>query len=456
MEDKNRPIRELGNNISETKKIANEINSLLRELKKVRNEDEKRLISTQIENLRKNLRETSKKTLESIEKISLYKPLPKSPPIESSPFDEEEIIQTPQKTTQIQEQTPAQSNIQNKSEIKVQQKSEKLELTPLERISFKKIKKEKTKVIENIKKQKKPSRYVNLANKYFYKLSDSLVKKGKFQNLGRDIVKSNMDFILPTYVSVIFFSTFLAFFVSIIITIFFLFFNISSLPPFLIPVNESLLTRFLKIFWIILILPASTFLFSYFYPSLEKKAIENKINQELPFATIHMSSITGSMVDPSKIFKIIIETKEYPNLEKEFIKLQNEINVYGYDLVTALRNRSFNSPSRKLSELYNGLITTITSGGNIPDFFEKRAQTLLFEHRLDMERQAKTAETFMDIYISVVIAAPMILMLLLIMMRISGFGISLSPLMITLIMVLSVTMVNIMFLTFLHLKQPKG
>ena len=75
--------------------------------------------------------------------------------------------------------------------------------------------------------------------------------------------------------------------------------------------------------------------------------------------------------------------------------------------------------------------TFITSGGDLPDFFDKRAQSLLFEHRLEREEYTKSAETFMDIYISVVIAAPMILMLLLMMMKISGLGISLSSGMIT-------------------------
>jgi archaellum biogenesis protein FlaJ (TadC family) len=72
-----------------------------------------------------------------------------------------------------------------------------------------------------------------------------------------------------------------------------------------------------------------------------------------------------------------------------------------------------------------------------------------------MEKQLKTAETLMDIYISVVIAAPMVLMLVLMMMRISGLGIALSPSMISLVMILAVTLVNIFFLTFLHIKQPK-
>ncbi len=80
---------------------------------------------------------------------------------------------------------------------------------------------------------------------------------------------------------------------------------------------------------------------------------------------------------------------------------------------------------------------------------------MLFDYRLEQEKDTKSAETFMDIYISVVIAAPMILMLLLIMMKVSGIGISLSTNMITVIMVLGVTMINIGFLTLLNMKQKK-
>jgi len=187
---------------------------------------------------------------------------------------------------------------------------------------------------------------------------------------------------------------------------------------------------------------------------LEKKSNEGKINAELPFATIHMSAISGSLVDPTKIFNIIISTKEYPYISREFTKLLNQINIYGQDLVTALRELSFSTASSKLSELLNGLSTTINSGGELSEFFEKRAESLLFDYRIEREKQTKAAETFMDIYISVVVASPMILMLLLMMMKISGMGISFSSAMISLIMVLGVSVINVMFLVFLHLKQP--
>ena len=422
-------IQKLGKNILREKKIVSELISLFNYSKNIDNPEEKRMISSHMIVLKKSLQKTGQEIINSAEKISLFKPL-----------GQKTTPTIPAKPTYPQRALPKKTD-------------KKLKATPLEKLTLKRIKKKEKKIVK--KKEKKPSKYIKISSKFFYNTSMSFINKGMFRKLKRDLIKSNIEFVPATYVSVIFFTTLMSVIASLFITLFFLFFNLSALPPFIISIEESIGIRFLKIFWILFAIPAATFLFVYLYPSLEKKSLETKINRELPFAAIHMSSISGSMIEPSKIFNIIISTKEYPNLEKEFIKLQNEINIYGYDLVTALRNRSFNSPSRKLADLFNGLATTITSGGNLPEFFKERSQTLLFEHRLEMEKQLKTAETLMDIYISVVIAAPMVLMLVLMMMRISGLGIALSPSMISLVMILAVSLVNIFFLTFLHIKQPK-
>jgi flagellar protein FlaJ len=168
-----------------------------------------------------------------------------------------------------------------------------------------------------------------------------------------------------------------------------------------------------------------------------------------------MAAISGSMVNPSRIFEILILTNEYPALKKEFTKMLNEINLYGYDLVSALKNTAENSPSKRLSELLTGLATTITSGGDLSGFFDERAETLLFNYRIAQERFSKTAETFMDIYISLLIAAPMILMLLLIIMKMSGLGISMSFIALSFVISMVVTVVNVIFLAFLHMKKER-
>ncbi len=414
---------ELKKIISAQLRIVSELNSLSDNLKKTKNAEEKIMIQKQIKFLKQSLKKTNQEIPSVLNKYNLPNALP-----------------------------PTKISASNKSPLQKEVVPEtKINLTLLEKETLRRLKKSEKKILQ--KKEKKASKYVQISNRLFSKIAENILTQKSLKDFKSYLIKANLQFLPKSYISVVLFTTFLSIGVSLFLFLFFLFFNISPTLPIITSATEGIALRLAKVFWIIFVIPLMTFLMVYFYPSLEAKSAGNKIDQELPFAAIHMSSIAGSMIDPSKIFSIILTTKEYPHIEKEFIKLLNEINLLGYDLVTALRNSALNSPSKKLSELFNGIATTISSGGNLSEFFAKRAETLLFEYRIEREKRTRSAETFMDIYISVVIAAPMILMLLLMMMKISGLGLQLSAGMITLIMVLGVTVINIAFLTFLHLKQ---
>jgi heme/copper-type cytochrome/quinol oxidase subunit 4 len=335
-------------------------------------------------------------------------------------------------------------------------RKKELYLLGLEKETVRRIR-QKEKTEEEKKKEKKTgaSSYSKVASILFSNLSKSLLGKDSFKDLEKDLIKANLDYSPIGYMSMILLTTLISFMIGGFIFLFFLFFDIGSTMPWITRAIETINVRFLKVFWILIVVPIITFLVMYFFPYLEKKANEARIEEELPFATIHMSAISGSMIDPVKIFEIIVLTGEYPALQKEFVKLLNEINLYGSDFVNALRNRARNTSSKKLAELYNGLSTTINSGGDLTVFFSKRSETLLFEYQIEIQKAGKAAETFMDVYISVVIAAPMILMILLMMMKMSGMGLSMSVGMITMIMVLAVVAINVVFLMFLHMKRKR-
>jgi len=320
---------------------------------------------------------------------------------------------------------------------------------------IKRLKKRGSDTGEKIEEFKAARGYLKLANRFFLGYSTDLINRGKFKGLYSELRKSNLAVLFETYIAMIFLTVFLSFFVSIFLIMLLLFFNVSFIFPFVSFYDGSILIRLLKVSWIILGVPALTFLALYLYPSLERKSLSKNIDRELPFAVIHMSAISGSGLSPIKIFKIIGLSDEYPNLKKEIRKVLNQINLYGYDLVTALNNSAKNAPSENLAELYAGLSTTIHSGGDLKEFFKKRSEGLLLGYRLEREKYSKLSETFMDIYISVVIAAPMILMLLMVVISVANVGLELSQFQITLIIILVISLINLVFLTFLHIKQPR-
>ncbi len=292
----------------------------------------------------------------------------------------------------------------------------------------------------------------NLQTNFFLGYSKKLIEKDYFKVLQVDLEKSNLMYLFPTYLSIILFTTLLAVVAGLIIFTFFLFFSIQPHLPIIKPV-EDLGSRLLKLIWVLIAFPIAGFIFSYSYPSLDRMASETQIDSELPFVTVNMAAISNSLINPVKIFEIIVSSDEFPNVKKEFIKIINHINVHGNSIVNALTATAYNTPSKKMSELLSGLAATINSGGDLTGFFETRAETLLFDYKLKREKETKTAETFMNLYISIVIAAPMIFMLLLMIMKISGLGISIPTSTITLMMTGGVAMLNIFFLIFLHLKK---
>jgi len=293
---------------------------------------------------------------------------------------------------------------------------------------------------EGKQKDMRVKKLVKIANKIFLKYSLQL--EDKFGGLKRELHKANLQIIYTSYISLILLFTSLSVFVGLFAFIL-----------VMILVEGSFLLNLVKFIWIIPLVPILTFLGAYFYPMTEASSIKKRIENELPFVTINMSAIAGSKVEPSNIFKIIVEGEEYPYIKKEFNKLLNQINLYGYDLVTALKNTARSTSSIKLKELLIGLSTNISSGGDLATFLDKRAETLLLDYRLAREKYTKTAETMMNIYISIVIAAPMIFMLMLIMISITGmtFGLGLNTMVFLILMV--VALINVIFLFFLHFKQ---
>jgi Flp pilus assembly protein TadB len=280
--------------------------------------------------------------------------------------------------------------------------------------------------------------YMRASSSIFKNFSLKLVQKGYFEDLNHDLRKISSKIILSTYISMMLFSTLVSFVISII-----LFGVIVFFQPLLAVA-------------VLVVLPILVFSLFYTYPMTERGSLAKKINDELPFIAIYMAAISTSGIEPSKIFQILVKTSDYPSTQREVKRLLNYINFYGYDLSTALRESSKKSPSSRLSMLFNGLATTIRSGGQLSDFLSKHAESLLFDYRLEREKYTKIAETFMDIYISILIAAPMIMMVLLVLISLTGYNSTLSsPGLLSGLIIGVVTLLNLVFLVVLNFKQPK-
>ncbi len=458
------PYESLKQNLKQIKEIVREMYVFTNQLDMIKNLEtggeisintrEKSLLNNAINSLTAQLKILNNSIPQLVESIGFYKKL-----------------DTGQKGEPVKAKTPSTTPQKKLIQVKYKPKpeEEKISLTIndkdrlvfLENLSRSNLSighlKKKYAVEKPISTFGKPNFYAKLSNRFFRDFSNKFIAKGHFKPLNKNLRKMNSPFVVGTYVSMIFFTILISFIASLFLFILLLFFKVGLAFPFLELAKENILVRFFKVFWVVLVIPALSGLFMYFYPLSEGKNLGSKIEQELPFVTIHMSAIATSGIEPLSIFKIILKSKEYKYSNIEFRKLMNLVNFHGLDLITALQKTANSCPSAKLKELLNGFATTMSSGGSLHVFLDKHADTLLFDYRLGREKYTKSSETFMDIYISVAIAAPMILLMLFVIMGSTGTlttFMGLSTEILSFLIILMISLLNLIFLVFLKLKQP--
>lgn len=277
-----------------------------------------------------------------------------------------------------------------------------------------------------------------ISNSLFLKIGDRLAPS--LSDVGQDLRKANMTYSLPTYLAVAIFITLSVFLISLVGIMVFGILN----PKLMIWI------------WVPFALLPILVVGSYVFPALRRGSVQGKISEELPFATIYMSAVASAGVEPTRIFRLVAQSDEYRNVGIEIKKMITLMDVFGYDLVTALKMFSQKTTNKKLSDLMDGLARNIMTGGSLNEYLEKKAETLLLDYKLERQKYSELAGTFMNLYISVLIAAPLILMILFVIMQATGLGSQSLMNMLTPLSLGGIAVANIVFLFILHMKQPQG
>lgn len=200
-----------------------------------------------------------------------------------------------------------------------------------------------------------------------------------------------------------------------------------------------------------------TFLVIYFYPISVIKSRSRKIKNELPFVAIHMAAVAGSGARPITMFKLILDSKEYKVISVEIKKIMNYVNLFGYNLSTALKAVAATTPSYDFKELLNGMVAAIETGGDLKTYLKGKADELLNSYKLERRKYVDALSAYSDIYTGILIAAPLLFIVTLAIINVIGGGIAgVSADLIAKIGTYAfIPFLNVAFLLFLNVVQPK-
>ncbi len=183
------------------------------------------------------------------------------------------------------------------------------------------------------------------------------------------------------------------------------------------------------------------------YPSLLAQVRKRKIDLTLPHATAYMHALSKGGLPLISIFKSLGEhTNIYGESAEEIAYIVRETEWYGNDIITAIKNASFWTPSAKFRDFLDNLTQVAETGGNLDSFFSNMVNhyqtTAAAEQRLYLEMLGMFAE----IYITAFVAGPLFLITILIVMGIMGPG---SLLMLKFIIYVAIPLSGTAFCVFL-------
>jgi archaeal flagellar protein FlaJ len=287
--------------------------------------------------------------------------------------------------------------------------------------------------------------YEKMAKASFGWLVDSSMKD--FEPLRPHLRGARINFLLKTWVCVIFFTSVLAYFIALaaVIVIFGYFVEIFYLYYYIILAFVPVLTA------------SFTFMAFYLYPIQKSKSRAGSIENNMPFAITHMAATASSGIPPEFMFSLIAGFKEYGEISKEASMVVKNIRTFGSSSVSAMKSVASQTPSKSFREVLLGISSTIETGGDLTSYLHEMSDKALFDYRIKREKYMQTLSTYADIYTALLVAAPLFMLSTMATMSILGgsvfAGLS-STEVVALMTWVALPVMNIAFLVFIHVTYP--
>lgn len=191
--------------------------------------------------------------------------------------------------------------------------------------------------------------------------------------------------------------------------------------PVLLEILGLPLTAQIAIFGAIaVIIPIMVYALMRSTPASNAKKIARDIDKRISTAMSFISAMASADVNVDVIFKELARQPIYGEICKEAEWITRDTELLGVDILTALKRSISRTPSKKLQDFLQGVITTSTSGGQLKPYFLLKAEEYEKEAKLDLKARMETLGLMAESFVVVVVAFPLFLVLILAIMAIIG------------------------------------
>ncbi|HEX9908194.1 MAG TPA: type II secretion system F family protein [Thermoplasmata archaeon] len=172
----------------------------------------------------------------------------------------------------------------------------------------------------------------------------------------------------------------------------------------------------------IVLLPVMAFFILIGSPGSKAKSRSRDIEKRIAAAMSFISAMASADVNIDVIFKELSRQSVYGEISKEAAWITRDTELLGLDILSAIKKAAKRSPSAKFQDFLQGVITTSTSGGQLKPYFLLKAEEYQKENKLAMKSQMETLGMLAESFVTVVVAFPLFLVVIMAIMTIVGGG----------------------------------
>ncbi|MDI6806372.1 MAG: type II secretion system F family protein [Candidatus Aenigmarchaeota archaeon] len=232
--------------------------------------------------------------------------------------------------------------------------------------------------------------YTRFGMRIFGELAEKITSY--FSDTADDLRKAGFELSIQEYLSMAILTSFLVFIFEM-------------LPlTFIISVvtKGASLFSFFSAFLLSCLFSALIFLLFTTYPRAVIRDKSADIDRALPLTTLHLFTIAQTKLPLSRIFRIFSrfvggETK------KEVERIITDIEVFGFDVNTALERAIDRSPSKNFRELLWGILSTNKAGGDLGVYLKEKSSTFLEDYRRKLYEFSHQLAIYIEIYLVAII-----------------------------------------------------
>lgn len=202
---------------------------------------------------------------------------------------------------------------------------------------------------------------------------------------------------------------------------------------------------------------AGAYLGGMMLPSMKARSRGKRLDWRLPYASNFIAAMAAANATPEAIFKSLAEQEDiYGEVSREAAWIYRDTEVLGKDTLSALNAAVHRSPSEKWKDFLQGIVSTLTSGGDLKLYFLSRAEDQMKGMRQDQKDFLEGLALLGETYVVVAVATPLFLIVMMsIMMWISGSGTNAQGLFLLIVFVL-LPVIHTAYAMAIYSSKPGG